>query len=57
MTDHLRDLIQELVEALEYEGHMAQDGTWEGNLIKKARVYLNHPDSEPPTLFKVLSKG
>jgi hypothetical protein len=29
-----------MAEALEYEGHMPQDKSWEGGLIERARDYL-----------------
>lgn len=48
MTD-FRALCAELVEALEYEGHMPTDGTWEGNLVKTACDALAQPEPERPT--------
>ena len=47
MTD-FRALCAELLEALEYEGHMPQDKTWEGGLVAQARAALAQP--EPPSL-------
>jgi len=49
MTD-FRALCAELVEALEYEGHMPTDGTWEGNLVKTACDALAQPDQDDKTL-------
>jgi hypothetical protein len=44
-----RALCAELVEALEYEGHMPIDGTWEGTLVKTARAALAQPKPQGPT--------
>ena len=53
MTD-FRALCAELVEALEYEGHMPTDGTWEGNLVKTACDALAQPEPERPTAKELL---